>query len=73
MVFGQFVDILPLFASQHKAYIDLAAILMVCSSLLMAGVAGYWPFVIALASDNTLFFISLLLTVLGIVLQDFVG
>ncbi|WHN65639.1 hypothetical protein [Cysteiniphilum sp. QT6929] len=73
MVFGQFVDSLPLFGSQRKAYIYLAAILMVCGSLLMAGLAGRWSFVVALAPDNTLFFVSSLLTVLGVVLQDVVA
>ncbi len=73
MVFGQFVDSLPLFGSQRKAYVYLAALFMITGSLLMAGLAGRWPIVIGLGSDNALFFVSSLFTVLGVVLQDVVA
>ncbi|WP_100550680.1 MFS transporter [Caedibacter taeniospiralis] len=73
MVFGQFVDSLTLFGSQRKAYVYLAAVLMASGSLLMTGLASRWSFVVVLAPDNVIFFISSLLTVLGVVLQDVVA
>lgn len=73
MVFGQFVDSIPLFRSSRKAYIFLAAGLMVIGSLLMAGLAGQWPWVMKLGHPNAIFVASALITVIGVVLQDVVA
>lgn len=73
MVFGQLVDSVPIFRSRRLVYIFIAAGLMACGSILMAGLAGRWPWVIALASYNVIFVAAGLLTVLGTVLQDVVA
>lgn len=73
MVLGQLVDSLPLFRSRRKSYIFVAAGLMVIGSLMMAGLAGQWTWLMALASKNTIFVMASLLTVLGVVLQDVVA
>jgi len=73
MVFGQLVDSIPVFGSRRRVYIFIAAALMVCGSILMAGLAGRWPWVMTLGSDNAIFIGAGLTTVLGTVLQDVVA
>ena len=73
MVFGQLVDSLPILGSRRKSYIFIAAGLMAAGSILMAGLAGRWPWVISLGSDNFIYISASLITVLGLVLQDVVA
>lgn len=73
MIFGQFADSIPLFGSVRRSYIFLAAGLMATGSILLAGMAGEWAWVIALAPLGTLYLIASLITVIGIVLQDVVA
>lgn len=73
MVFGQFVDSIPFLGSTRKSYIFLAAALMACGSILMAGLAGQWPWVMALGSKNAVFISASLITIFGVVLQDVVA
>lgn len=73
MIFGQLVDSVPLLSSRRKSYIFIAAGLMACGSLLMAGLAGQWPWVIKLGHENAIFITAGLLTVIGTVLQDVVA
>lgn len=73
MVFGQFVDSIPLFRSNRKSYVFLAAAFMVVGSLLMAGLAGQWSWVMAIGSPKCIFIWSSLITIIGVVLQDVVA
>ena len=73
MIFGQLVDSVPLMGSRRKSYIFIAAGLMVCGSLLMAGLAGQWPWVVQLGHENAIFIAAGLFTVIGTVLQDVVA
>ncbi|MBI4357489.1 MAG: hypothetical protein HY559_06400 [Gammaproteobacteria bacterium] len=73
MVFGQMVDSLPLFHSARRSYIFIAAVLIASGSLLLAGMAGEWPAVVALGSQRSLYLIASLLTMTGLVLQDVVA
>lgn len=70
MVFGQFVDSIPLFGSQRKAYVFVGAGLMATGLVVLAGAAGKW---ITFAGPETLYVIAALFMVLGVVLQDVVA
>lgn len=70
MVFGQCVDSLPLLGSPRRGYIFLASFLMIMGSLILAGLAGNWPFLIHLASANHLYVAASVISVLGVVLQN---
>ena len=73
MVFGQFVDSIPIAGSRRRSYIFIAAFLMATGSILMAGLAGSWPIVMQLGSKNAIFIASSLITIIGVVLQDVVA
>lgn len=73
MVFGQFVDSVPLLGSPRKAYIFIAAALMTTGYLLLAGMAGEWPWVVALGDKANLYLAASLISVIGLVLQDVVA
>lgn len=70
MVFGQFVDSIPLFGSQRKAYVFVGAGLMATGLVVLAGAAGKW---ITFAGPEALYVIAALFMVLGVVLQDVVA
>ncbi|MFN3234112.1 MAG: hypothetical protein ACE365_01705 [Gammaproteobacteria bacterium] len=73
MVFGQFVDSVPFLKSTRRSYVFFAAGLMAIGSLLMAGLAGEWTWILAMGSANAIFIVASLITVFGAVLQDVVA
>ncbi|OGZ04871.1 MAG: hypothetical protein A3C93_03475 [Candidatus Lloydbacteria bacterium RIFCSPHIGHO2_02_FULL_54_17] len=73
MVFGQLVDSFPILGSPRRSYVVLAATMMAGSYLLMAGLAGKWPTVTALASPLALYYAAGLLAAFAFVLQDVVA
>lgn len=73
MVFGQFVDSVPLLGSQRRGYIYLAAVFMALGSILMSGLAGNWHWVHLIGSTTTIFVTASLVTIIGVVLQDVVA
>jgi len=73
MVFGQFVDSIRVFHSNRLSYILIAASLMMLSSLLLAGLAGQWSWVIHLGTVHQLYLTAMLINVIGVVLQDVVA
>jgi BT1 family protein len=70
MVFGQFVDSIPILGSRRKAYVYIGALLLAGGLLLLAGAAGKW---ITFASPETLYVMASLAMTLGVVLQDVVA
>ena len=70
MVFGQFVDAIPILGSRRKAYVFLGAGLMATGFVLLAGAAGKW---ITFARAETLYVLAMLLMTFGVVLQDVVA
>lgn len=73
MVFGQCVDSIPLFGSNRKVYVFIAAGFMTIGTLILAAMAGHGSFIERLGSKKELYFIASLLSVLGLVLQDVVA
>ncbi len=73
MIFGQFVDSVPFCRSIRKSYIYFAAFLMVIGSVLLAGLAGEWRFVMAMGHANGIYIASSLIMVIGVVIQDVVA
>ncbi|KRR26266.1 hypothetical protein CQ14_21240 [Bradyrhizobium lablabi] len=70
MVFGEFVDSLPIFGSQRRSYILIGAAFTACGLLMLAGAAGGW---IAFASPDQLYILGAMLIVIGTVIQDVVA
>lgn len=70
MVFGQFVDSIPILGSQRKVYVFIGAVLLAGGLLLLAGAAGQW---LAFASPEALYVLGSLAMTLGVVLQDVVA
>jgi len=70
MVFGQFVDSIPILGSRRKVYVYIGALLLAAGLILLAGAAGGW---IAFASPETLYIAASLLMTVGVVLQDVVA
>ena len=73
MVFGQFVDSIPILGSSRRGYIFIAAALMSAGSVLLAGLAAGWPSILELGTPVQIYFIAKLVTVVAIVLQDVVA
>ena len=70
MVFGQFVDCIPILGSRRKAYVYIGATLLTLGLLLLAGAAGKW---ITFASPEALYVMASLAMTIGVVLQDVVA
>ena len=70
MVFGQFVDCIPLLGSRRRIYVFIGAALVASGLLMLAGAAGGW---LTFASPNAAYVIASLLVVIGTVLQDVVA
>jgi hypothetical protein len=70
MVFSEFVDCVPLFGSQRRAYIFLGGGLVAAGLVLLAGAAGRW---ITFARPEHLYVAAQLLVVVGSVLQEVVA
>ena len=70
MVFGQFVDSIPVFGSQRKIYVFIGAATITAGLLLLAGAAGQW---LTFASPEALYVAGSLLMTVGVVLQDVVA
>jgi BT1 family len=70
MVFGELVDSVPVLGSQRRVYVFIGAALVASGLLLLAGAAGG---AITFAKPDTIYVISSLLSVTGVVLQDVVA
>jgi hypothetical protein len=70
MVFSEFVDSLPIFGSQRRAYTFIGAGLIAAGLILLAGAAGGW---IAFAGPERLYVMAQLLVVIGSVIQEVVA
>lgn len=70
MVFGQFVDCVPILGSRRRVYVFIGAALVATGLTTLAGAAGGW---IGFAGPDTLYVIASLLTTSGVVLQDVVA
>ncbi len=70
MVFGQFVDSIPILGSRRKIYVFIGAAFLAGGLLLLAGAAGHW---ITFASAEALYVIASLSMTIGVVLQDVVA
>jgi len=67
MVFGQFVDSVPILGSRRKVYVYIGALLLAAGLLVLAGAAGGW---LTFASPNTAYVVGTLAMTLGVVIQD---
>ena len=70
MVVSEFVDALPIFGSQRRAYTFLGAGLIAAGLVVLAGAAGGW---IAFAAPERLYVLAQLLVVIGSVVQEVVA
>lgn len=70
MVFGQFVDCIPILGSRRKAYVYIGALLLAGGLVLLAGAAGKW---LTFAGPEALYVMAMLAMTLGVVLQDVVA
>src|SRR5262249_37473503 len=70
MVFGQFVDSIPILGSRRKAYVYIGALLLAGGLLMLAGTAGEW---LTFASPEALYVMGSFAMTLGVVLQDVVA
>lgn len=70
MVFGQFVDSIPLLGSRRRVYVFIGAGLVAMGLTILAGAAGGW---LAFAPLDTMYVIASLMTTTGVVLQDVVA
>ena len=70
MVVSEFVDALPIFGSQRRAYTFLGAGLIAAGLIVLAGAAGGW---IAFAAPERLYVLAQLLVVIGSVVQEVVA
>ena len=70
MVFGQLVDVVPIFGSRRRAWVFLGAILMTLGYLMLYGMATESPYVMWMGSQFTMYLAAQLMMVLGFVVQD---
>ena len=70
MVFGQFVDSIPLLGSRRRVYVFIGAGLVAGGLTILAGAAGGW---LAFAPLETMYVTASLMTTTGVVLQDVVA
>lgn len=73
MVFGQFGDSIVIFGSQRKVYVYFGATLMALGSLTLAGTAAELPWLLAIGSQASLYVFSMMITTIGVVLQDVIA
>ncbi len=72
MIFGQLVDSVTLFGSNRRVYVYIGAVLMSIGTLLLISIAGDYSIVSAY-DKNSIYMASLLITTVGIVMQDVVA
>ncbi len=70
MIFGQLVDVVPIFGSRRKSYIYIGAVLMTLQFLLLYGMATNWGPMMALGNEFQWYLIATLAGVFGFVIQD---
>jgi MFS family permease len=70
MVFGQMVDAVNLFGNRRKSYIFLGAFLMIIGSVLLAGLAGRYEWVMWIGNEYVLYLLSAIFMTFGFVIQD---
>ena len=70
MVFGQLVDVVPIFGSRRRAWVFLGAILMTLGYLMLYGMATESPYITWMGSQFTMYLAAQLMMVLGFVVQD---
>lgn len=73
MIFGQFGDSISIFGSQRKVYVYIGAFLMALGSLTLAGTAASLPWLLAIGSAESLYVFSMMITTIGVVLQDVIA
>lgn len=72
MIFGQLVDSVSIFGSNRRVYVYIGAVLMTLGTLLLISIAGDYSF-ISSYDKNIIYMVSLLITTVGIVMQDVVA
>jgi len=70
MIFGQLIDIVPLFGSRRRAWIFLGAGLMTLGYLMLYGMSTESPYMTWMGSQFTMYLAAQLMMVLGFVVQD---
>jgi len=70
MLFAQFVDVRPILGSPRRSYIYVGAACMGVGFLMLAGLAGGWPVVMALGTPVSVYFLGTIAVSLGLVIQD---
>ena len=70
MIFGQLIDILPLFGSRRRAWVFLGAALMTLGYLMLYGMSTNSPYMTWMGSQFTMYLAAQLMMVLGFVVQD---
>jgi MFS family permease len=70
MVFGQFVDSVPILGSRRKVYVFIGAAFLAGGLVLLAGAAGKW---ITFAGPNMLYILGSIAMTIGVVMQDVVA
>ncbi len=70
MVFGQLVDVVPIFGSRRRVWVFLGAILMAAGYLMLYGMATDSPYVTWMGSQFSMYLAAQLTMVLGFVIQD---
>jgi MFS family permease len=72
MIFGQLVDSITIFGSNRRIYVYIGAIFMIIGILLLISIAGNYP-IISSYNKNNIYILSLIITTIGIVMQDVVA
>lgn len=70
VVVGQFVDCIAIFGSRRRVYIFIGAALMTLGSVMLAGLAGRYDWVMWIGNEYTILLLSSLLTAIGFMVQD---
>ncbi len=70
MIFGQFVDVVPIAGSKRKAYVYFGALLMALGYLMLYGMATSHPFITWMGGQFTMYLASNLVMVMGFLIQD---
>ncbi len=70
MVFGQMVDSVALFGNRRQSYIFLGAFLMIVGSVLLAGLAGRYDWIMWIGNEYVIYLLSSVFMTFGFVIQD---
>ncbi len=70
MIFGQMVDNLTILGSRRKIYVYIGALFMVLGTIFLAGLAGKHEWIMQLGGEYSIYLLSSIFFVLGLVIQD---